>query len=294
MNTVSKLFALTGGVLSVGTAVVFWSSQAVHGLVIPIAIGLGVFGAIAATLAVVSSMQGRRIHAITVCAAGLAACGFVGLMSIGPLAFIAAFLLVVSVVANGPWGWRRLIAGSAVFFVSSLAVFSVLFVAATRIGVRKVAVPKDSSVVQAFEIIDYADAFQIDLAGHFEGDIDDVARAVAESMKPSWLNGESQEREVQTDLQPGSSAGHWPVYLRSDDEVILGLNRSFIDLRFSVLLRDKNGRLSVTATTVARYNNWIGRIYFLPVRYGHQIVIADTLRKTKVALDARSTGAGTY
>ncbi len=68
----------------------------------------------------------------------------------------------------------------------------------------------------------------------------------------------------------------------------LGLDRSFIDLRLSILLREEEASVSVIATTVARYNNWIGVVYFVPVRYGHQIVLADTMRKTKAALGTRS------
>ncbi len=208
-------------------------------------------------------------------------------MSIGPLAFVASFLFLASVVASGPREWRRLIIGSALFLASSLIVFSILLVATTRIGVRKVAVPIDSGVARAFKTVDYADTFQIDLTPDYDGEIDDVARAVASSMSPSWSNNESQKHGSRSRLQPGSTVGHWPVYLRSDDEVILGLDRSFIDLRFSILLRNEENRFTVTATTVARYNNCLGVLYFLPVRYGHQIVIADTMRKTRAALNLR-------
>ncbi len=146
------------------------------------------------------------------------------------------------------------------------------------------------SVVRFFKTFDYADAFQINLPRNYDVDIDDVVRAMAESMKPSRLNDGSRKSEAQPHLQPGSLVGHWPVHLRSDNEMILGLDRSFIDLRLSILLRDENDHLSVTVTTVARYNTWLGVIYFLPVRYGHQIVIADTMRRIKVALDTGVTG----
>ncbi|MCP4589579.1 MAG: DUF2867 domain-containing protein [bacterium] len=288
MKTAPMVLAIAAGLLGVGTAVVFGPSHTTHGIVIPILAGLVAFGAIGATSAVVPSFQDRRNLALTSCAAGLAACGFVGLMSIGPPALVAAFLLLLCAVMNGPWAWRRLIGGAAVFLAVSLVVFSILFVAATRIGVRKVGVPQDTQVAGAFQRVDYADAFRIELPRDFAGDIDEVARTVAASMRPSWLKDGSKDREVRPPLQPGSSVGHWPVFQRSNDEVVLGLERSFIDLRLSILLRDETTHMSVTATTVARYNNWIGVVYFVPVRYGHQIVLADTMRKTKASLDARS------
>ncbi len=278
------VLAIAAGFLSVGTAVVLGSSHSTHGIVIPLLAALVAFGAMGATSAVVPTFQDRRNLALTSCAAGLAACGFVGLMSIGPLAFGAAFLLLLCAVMNGPWTWRSLIGGVAVFVAGSLVVFSILFAAATRMGVQKVGIPHDTKVAGAFQRIDYADAFRIDLPRDFDGDIDEVARAVAASMRPSWSRDRSKDREVQPPLQPGASVGHWPVFQRSDDEVVLGLDRSYIDLRLSILLRDERTCLSVTATTVARYNNWIGAIYFVPVRYGHQIVLADTMRKTKALL----------
>ena len=38
------------------------------------------------------------------------------------------------------------------------------------------------------------------------------------------------------------------------------------------------------ASTITRFNNWKGSLYFIPVRYGHQIVLADTMRKLKARL----------
>ena len=49
----------------------------------------------------------------------------------------------------------------------------------------------------------------------------------------------------------------------------------------------------VTIPAVARYNNWMGRLYFIPVRFGHQIVLSDTMRRVEAQLSAsESDGEG--
>ena len=60
---------------------------------------------------------------------------------------------------------------------------------------------------------------------------------------------------------------------------------SFIDLRLTLRLAEGDAGPTVSATTIARYNDWWGRLYFIPVRYGHRIVLADTMRRLALLLE---------
>lgn len=289
MNTAASGLAVVGGCVCLGTAAFNWPSHTAQGLVTPLLFGLVVFGSLGVVAAFARVRERlRKTLAIVLCTGGLISCGLVGFMSIGPPTLAAALLFLCAAVLNGPWSLRNVASSVLVFLASSVFWFSILFFAATRIGVQKVQVPDDSDVLTAFPLIDYADAFQVCLPPGFKGDIEYVVNSVATSMMPSWLQKRPGGTADIPRLQPGSTVGHWPVHSRTRNEIVLGLDRSFIDLRLSVLVRDEADCRSVTASTVARYNNWIGRIYFIPVRYGHQIVLADTMRKTKAALAAQS------
>ena len=106
-----------------------------------------------------------------------------------------------------------------------------------------------------------------------------VVEAFSASLRPWWLEIPELGEVAHVKLEPGSALGGWKVHEMSPSEVIVGLDRSYIDLRISLFIEGVGEQFTVTATTVARYNNWRGRLYFAPVRFGHQIVLADTMRR---------------
>jgi hypothetical protein len=252
-------------------------------------IGIAVFGllgVVAAALAARRSSPPWTAVTWAVCG-GLIAFASVSVMTCGPFVLAAALAVGGAAVVVSRWTWRRLLlnvgAGSACAIVS----FGVLLAIVTRVGVDMVGIPEGSLVRHAFDSTDYADAFRVSVPQGAPCDLEAATRAVMRSMQPSWL-GDTGTMQIDTaTLQPGTSAGHWPVYGRGANEIVLGLDRSHIDLRLSVSLGERDGNQEVTVATVARFNNWRGRVYFIPVRFGHQIVIADTMRKTKELL--RST-----
>lgn len=289
MKTTASVLVVVGGCVCLGTTVFNWPSHTAQGLVIPVLLGPAVFGTLG-VIAVFAKVPRQRWKylAIVFCASGLVASGLVGLMSISPPTLATAVLYLFAAVLSGPMSVRNAARAFSVFLVSSAFIFSILFFAATRIGVQKVQVPVESDVLNAFPVIDYADAFEVCLPIGFEGDIDSVVSSVATSMMPSWIQKKTSGTADIPDLQPGSSAGHWPVHRRTTNEIVLGLDRSFIDLRLSVMLRNNATCRTATASTVAHFKNWFGQLYFIPVRFGHQIVLADTMRKTKAALERQA------
>ncbi len=99
------------------------------------------------------------------------------------------------------------------------------------------------------------------------------------SVDASFLNSVDE-----FECNQGDVVGTWSIYYRSPKEIITGFDRSFIDFRVSLFVTETSGAWSITATTVARFNNIWGRLYFIPVRYGHMIVLGETMRRMKHAL----------
>ena len=60
--------------------------------------------------------------------------------------------------------------------------------------------------------------------------------------------------------------------------ILLGEDDRHLDFRLSVL-RQRGGTADwVVVSTVVRFNNWLGRAYFLPVRPLHQLIVPAILR----------------
>lgn len=82
--------------------------------------------------------------------------------------------------------------------------------------------------------------------------------------------------------EPGERLGLFKVYAKTDKEVVLGEDDAHLNFRVSLfmepLAKDGIQKKEITVSTVVKYNNWFGRLYFLPVRPFHRL-IAPTLLK---------------
>lgn len=79
----------------------------------------------------------------------------------------------------------------------------------------------------------------------------------------------------------GEQLGMFKLFDKSESEFILGEDDKHLNFRVSLLLEpigseiDKK-RLSITTTV--KYNNIFGRIYFLPVKPIHRLIVRTTLK----------------
>jgi len=161
--------------------------------------------------------------------------------------------------------------------------------------IEKIDVPLETLVARCFRRIDYADAYRAKLpAGSFT-DVDSIAKAIVES-SPWWIQtlmklrdhivapiglktsiGEDGGNEIA--FRPGASVRGFRVFDRTDNEILLGEDDSHLDFRVSIL-RHVDGEDSwAVVSTIVRFNNWIGRAYFLPVKPGHKIIVRAMLRR---------------
>ncbi len=77
-------------------------------------------------------------------------------------------------------------------------------------------------------------------------------------------------------LEPGSRLGFFDVLAAGRDEVVLGEDDRHLDYRFLVrVIRD---RRTLSAETTVAFHGWLGRLYFLPVRPFHALIVPILLR----------------
>lgn len=89
--------------------------------------------------------------------------------------------------------------------------------------------------------------------------------------------------------ETGAQAGIFKVFGKSATEIVLGEDDKHLDVRVSLLLnpcKEKADRKQVVVTTVVKYNNRLGRIYFFFVRPFHCTLVPLLLKRNMKQLEA--------
>lgn len=72
------------------------------------------------------------------------------------------------------------------------------------------------------------------------------------------------------------------VCASSSNEEIFGMPDKHLDFHVSMWCGEyRNGRQELRITTVVKYNNWLGRVYFFIIRPFHGIIILSLLKSLK-------------
>lgn len=77
----------------------------------------------------------------------------------------------------------------------------------------------------------------------------------------------------------GESIAIFHVIGRSNTEIMMGENDSHLDFRLSFLRYDRGEEVEIMLATTVQYNNWLGKVYFFPVKPFHKIIVQILLRK---------------
>ncbi len=162
--------------------------------------------------------------------------------------------------------------------------------------------PSNSLLQTTFKNWDYVDSFQ----GEFS-DVEnkihviDAAKAFFSS-GPKWVGklfdlrnkivsvfglktaGDQNDSTSQLEnfkWQVGEQLGLFKVYGINDHEVVMGEDDKHLNFRVSMFLNEKPGdptKKQLTISTVVQFNNWFGKLYFLPVRPFHKLIVPVMLK----------------
>ncbi|MFD2554605.1 DUF2867 domain-containing protein [Sphingobacterium tabacisoli] len=81
--------------------------------------------------------------------------------------------------------------------------------------------------------------------------------------------------------EPGERMGLFQIFERNGSEIILGEDDKHLDFRVSLLLAEsalEGGRKELTISTMVKFNNVFGRLYFAPVKPFHGLVVPSMLK----------------
>ncbi|WKA28641.1 DUF2867 domain-containing protein [Bradyrhizobium roseum] len=134
----------------------------------------------------------------------------------------------------------------------------------------------------------FADAFCVDVA-----DRDLNARRAAERMmarQPRWAEALLSLRNLlvtplglkTSGASPGAMRdmiGIFPVVSETPERLVAGFNDSHLDFRIVVDVTAPGGVRQVTATTLVKTHNWLGRTYLATIMPFHRLIVPALLRQ---------------
>jgi hypothetical protein len=80
------------------------------------------------------------------------------------------------------------------------------------------------------------------------------------------------------------------VFDKTDNEIVIGENDKHLDFRVSLLFDENKNHFdekSLTISTTVKFHNWLGVLYFLPVRPFHKLIVPAMLQNMIGKLEKR-------
>jgi hypothetical protein len=159
-----------------------------------------------------------------------------------------------------------------------------------------VPLPAQSGITHAYQAVNLADAFAIQLPLSASRDPELLARFIFEN-QPSWIGkllvvrdtivagfGLKTAKHLAT-LATDAKArrlGIFKIYSTNETEIVVGEDDNHLDFRLSVM--DSGGATSasgrhLTLSTVVHCHNLLGRAYILVIAPFHRMVVKASLRR---------------
>ena len=170
--------------------------------------------------------------------------------------------------------------------------------------IKKTILPEGSVLFKEKHSFDYTDSFKGELNTNIS--TEEMGHAFFTS-SPQWgkkmfalrngivkmfglKTGDDNRKMQDADnfkLKVGEQIGIFKVFNKTDNEIILGEDDKHLDFRVSLLynkIQDEKGN-SLTISTTVKYHNWLGMLYFLPVRPFHRLIVPVMLKKMITKLE---------
>ena len=91
-------------------------------------------------------------------------------------------------------------------------------------------------------------------------------------------SGKIEDRQKLPDnfkCEQGDQIGLFKVYSKTEKEVVLGEDDKHLNFRVSLFIDQQTGNQmnkKLIISTTVKFNNWFGRLYFLPVKPFHKLL----------------------
>ena len=138
-------------------------------------------------------------------------------------------------------------------------------------------IPENSLIASGFDKIDYCDSYRIVKVTN-----DTAEELMGKMLKPrKWVNWLMNIRDLAVGIF-GLKTGKgetisFPIIEQHENEIVFGDKDKHLDFRGSIFIDRENSFIYLT--TIVCYNNFFGRLYFLPVKPFHKIIVKSSLKR---------------
>jgi len=143
--------------------------------------------------------------------------------------------------------------------------------------------PEKTMVFSDMDRADYFDSYMT--ISQTSDTVGEITKKLLES--PPWVNVLMRLRDFivrpfglkteDTDASPGFDLA--PVLFSDENEIIMGMNDKHLYFRLSVLKMNETNASKIYLSTVVRFNNVGGKIYFAVIWPFHRLIVPTMLRK---------------
>ncbi len=164
--------------------------------------------------------------------------------------------------------------------------------------IKEVEIPGDSLISKGLSKIDFSDAFKADSVLDQALPLEEVAKSMFKVF-PVWVDclldlrdkivkplglktaDKVDYKQNIDDFQgrEGEYLGFFKFKDRNENEIMFGENDKHLEFRASFMLEKNQGKYSILFVTIVCFNNLLGRVYFLPVKHLHRLIVKESLRK---------------
>ena len=91
-----------------------------------------------------------------------------------------------------------------------------------------------------------------------------------------------------TQIEKGNAFGLFKIFEAGPEEVIMGENDRHLNFRISLMVTeagDRPGSKCLYITTAVKFNNRLGKCYFLPVKPLHKLIVPAMLRNMALKIE---------
>jgi hypothetical protein len=159
-----------------------------------------------------------------------------------------------------------------------------------KVIVKSDKIPDNSIISNGFGKTDYCDSYRV--VKQTGETVDGITTQIFKM--PHWIpvlmkirnsiaktaglkTGKNENVKDAAYYPAGSKAGYFTVTARNVNEIVMGEDDRHLCFRTSVLV-DRE-RSFIYLTTVVRFHNVWGRIYFLPVKPFHRLIVKSLLKR---------------
>jgi hypothetical protein len=141
-------------------------------------------------------------------------------------------------------------------------------------------IPKGSDVLDGFNHVDYLDVYEI------EKKTDKSAKEISKEIMrlPNWVDFLFKLRNslvkvfgLKVDKQNEGEETFFTLIKESYNEIIMGEDDKHLNFRASIMI-DKS-RNTIALITLVHFNNLLGKVYFLPVKPFHKIIMRSLFKR---------------